>query len=412
MALSPPRELEDEDLETLGLRTEYQPIVDLATGTVVGYEALTRGRRGSRFERPDHLLAAARAAGRLVELDSYLRHVAFETAAEAGLVAPSTLFVNCEPETAARLGELDQIWSREGRPFESITEITERALSDDPGRLMAAVDELRELGWGVALDDIGFDARAVALLPFLRPDVVKLDLRVVQERLTTDLAGAIAALNAYAERSGAALLAEGIETEEHLANAIALGATFGQGYLFGRPAPLPEHIGQPGTRVPNLPPPSATRRLRPFALLGADRPPRVAGGVLLESIAGHLLSQAENLGAGAIVLALIDGEPGFREARLAELAALDGCGAFVAAVGDGMPLVPAVGVRGGALPGDGGPSDWSLVVLDCNYAAALIARAMDGGHYEYVLTHDRTLVLEAAQVLMTHVSPEGGPGAP
>ena len=401
-------ELALDDLDDLGLRTEYQPIVDLDTGTVVGYEALTRTRPGARFARPDHLLAAAREAGCLVEVDSHLRAIAFATASAAGLQAPNTLFVNCEPETASRLGELDRIWSRDETIFESITEITERAVSDDPARLMAAVDELRGLGWGIALDDVGFDGRAVGLLPFLRPDVVKLDLRVVQERLTHELASAVAALNAYAEWSGAALLAEGIETEEHLATAIALGASFGQGYLFGRPAALPDSIEQPKVRVPNLPPPSATSRLRPFDLIGASRPPRVAARDLLESIAGHLLRQAATLGGDAIILALLDGAPDFRADKLAELAELAGSVGFVGAVGDGMPDAPAHGVRGGTHPARGGPADWTLVVLDAGHATALIAREVETGQYEYVLTHDRTLVLEAAQVLMTHVSP-GGP---
>ena len=91
------------DLDDLGLRTEYQPIVDLDTDTAVGYEALTRTRAGARFARPDQLLAAARDAGCLVEVDSHLRAIAFATASAAGLRAPNTLLVNCEPENAGRL---------------------------------------------------------------------------------------------------------------------------------------------------------------------------------------------------------------------------------------------------------------------------------------------------------------------
>ena len=78
---------------------------------------------------------------------------------------------------------------------------------------------------------------SLAFLPLLRPDVVKLDLRLVQERPGPAIAEIMNAVNAHAERTGAVVLAEGIETEEHLVMARALGATLGQGWLFGRPGP-------------------------------------------------------------------------------------------------------------------------------------------------------------------------------
>ena len=78
---------------------------------------------------------------------------------------------------------------------------------------------------------------SLAFLPLLAPDVVKLDLRLVQERPGPAIAEIMNAVNADAERTGAVVLAEGIETEEHLVMARALGATLGQGWLFGRPGP-------------------------------------------------------------------------------------------------------------------------------------------------------------------------------
>ena len=82
---------------------------------------------------------------------------------------------------------------------------------------------------------MGADTRSLALMPVLRPDVIKLDLRLVQEHPTPEIAAIAGAVGAQAERSGAVVLAEGIETAEQAHYARALGATLGQGYfLAGR----------------------------------------------------------------------------------------------------------------------------------------------------------------------------------
>lgn len=78
----------------------YQPIVDLGTGRPVAYEALARGPVGSSLERPDRLLSAARAAGRLGELDWACRVAALRGALDAGMTRSVSLFVNIEPEVA------------------------------------------------------------------------------------------------------------------------------------------------------------------------------------------------------------------------------------------------------------------------------------------------------------------------
>src|SRR3712207_2307682 len=118
-------------------------------------------------------------------------------------------------------------------------EITERAIAARPAELLRTVERVRELGWAIAVDDVGAESMSLAFLPLLCPDVVKLDLRLVQERPGPAVAEIMNAVNAYAERSGAVVLAEGVEHEGHLEAARGLGATLGQGWLFGRPAPGP-----------------------------------------------------------------------------------------------------------------------------------------------------------------------------
>jgi EAL domain-containing protein (putative c-di-GMP-specific phosphodiesterase class I) len=144
------------------------------------------------------------------------------------------LFVNAEPDGIGG-GSLPQL----GREVRGIVELTERTLTSRLADLVPAVQAAREQGWGIALDDVGGDTRSLALMPLLRPDVIKLDLRLVQDQPTPEIAAIAGAVGAQAERTGATVLAEGIETEEQAQYARALGATLGQGFLFGHPAPEP-----------------------------------------------------------------------------------------------------------------------------------------------------------------------------
>ncbi len=133
--------------------------------------------------------------------------------------------------------------------------MTERAVAARPAELLTTVARVRELGWGFALDDVGADSASLAFMPFLLPDVIKLDLDLVQGVPTRATAEVMHAVNAHAERSGAWVLAEGIETEAHLTAARALGATLGQGWMYGKPATEPVPTTQRGSSWPAATPP-------------------------------------------------------------------------------------------------------------------------------------------------------------
>ena len=175
-----------------------------------------------------------------------------DAAVANGVASPLTLFVNVEPDTIG-IEPLPPI----GPGLRTLVELTERTLTSRLADLMPALQAARAQGWGVALDDVGADTRSLALMPLLRPDVIKLDLRLVQQHPTPEIASIVGAVGAQAERTGATVLAEGIETEEQAEYARALGATLGQGYLFGRPAPVPRPTGRPAARC------RSTRRRSP-----------------------------------------------------------------------------------------------------------------------------------------------------
>ncbi|MEU4427438.1 EAL domain-containing protein [Actinoplanes sp. NPDC024001] len=218
----------------------FQPIVDLTGGAVVAVEALARGPAGSRLERPDQLFAAAHRAGLLGPVDMLCAERALECAI-AGPVVPPLVFVNAEPSVlsqpiSARLLEL----LTGGLPFRVVLEYTERALSTVPAALLRIAGMAHRMGNGIALDDVGADPMSLAILPFVDPDVIKLDMHLLRNPTAPATAQVCAAVTAAARRTGAIVIAEGIETAADVATARSLGADWGQGWHFGRPAPLAE----------------------------------------------------------------------------------------------------------------------------------------------------------------------------
>ena len=407
-------DLRDELDQVLGdgaVRAVYQPIVDLATARPVAYEALVRGPVGSRLERADDLLAAARDAGRVAELDWACRIAALRGALDAGLTKAVSLFVNVEPEAAgvALDAGARSLLVEASRGLDVVVEVTERDLVRAPAELLGMVAGVRHLGWGIALDDVGAEVASLALLPLLRPDVIKLDLHVVQDRPDGEVAALVAAVSAHSERSGAVVLAEGIEEPRHVHAALAMGATVGQGWLFGHPGPLPETprhgpVGMLGRTA-------ATPVDRSVVAAAAGgRPLRSSTKALLLEMSWHLERQAAVLGAPTVVLGAFQTSDRFTPGTGRRYAALADEAALVGALGVGLGTDPAPGVRGGRLwPDDPLVDEWAVVVLGPHFAGALAAADLhDTGpdmdrRFAYVLTYDRDRVIAAASSLMARI---------
>jgi EAL domain-containing protein (putative c-di-GMP-specific phosphodiesterase class I) len=391
------------------IRTEYQAIVELTSQRVVAYEALTRGPVGTVLESPMALFSAARREGLLIELDWLCRVQAMTTALEVGYDRSMALFVNAEPaalrSSCPPLLRDGLIMARER--LQVVIEVTERAVVSNPRDLLAAVARVRADGWGVALDDVGAEPGSLALMPFLNPDVIKLDIGLVQNPSLPPHADVLAAVIAHAERTGALVIAEGIEEPGHMLWARALGATHGQGNLLGRPGPLELEAGGAMSSF-------SWRGFAktPFEIIASRRPVHRATKDLLLPISLHLETQAMASGQQPVVLGAFQDArylTGATRARWEKLAAHS---AFAAAMGRGVPEVPMLGVRGANLTDDdplGG--EWDVIVVGPHFAAALVAKDLGGfapDHlrtFDYVVSYDRALVLEAARSLMSRVAP-------
>jgi PAS domain S-box-containing protein len=209
----------------------FQPIVDLASGEVVGYEALMRFDSG---QRPEGAFADAWSVG----LGPDLELAALEAAVTAGRRLPSGLWLDLNV-SARLLADPKRVRSVVGsakRPI--VIEITEHEVIDEYGPVREAV---RDLGHDIrlAVDDAGAGVANFGHIVDLRPDFVKLDISLVR-RVNADLGrqAMVVGMRYFARTAGCRLIAEGIETEDEARTLTGLGVEFGQGYLFGPPEPV------------------------------------------------------------------------------------------------------------------------------------------------------------------------------
>jgi EAL domain-containing protein (putative c-di-GMP-specific phosphodiesterase class I) len=386
-------------VSSLRLRALYQPVVDLRTGDVVGFEALARGPEGSSMETPGALFAAAAQRHAVSELDWACRIGAMRGALDAGLPTSMQLFLNMEPSAMDAAVPSDALDASAGL---SITvEITERGLLADPAGLLRAVAHARGLGWRIAVDDVGADTASLALLPFLRPDVIKLDLRLVQEQADADSAMTVLAVAAESDRTGAVILAEGIETEAHADAAREMGATLGQGWLFGRPGPLrPYPTTDTAPTVPvSAKPTSVTARVpaavTPFGTAAATRAVRRGSAYVVSAIVEQLRGTA--LAAAPTTVCLTTMPDMVRTAHGSDAALAQHCALFAA-----FGVTPVdTSVRHVALhPDDPLAKEWSFVVVNPHFAAAVTAMQDPDGQFAFCLTYDRTTVVAMASLLL------------
>ena len=226
----------------------FQPIFDLRNGRPRGYEGLVRPMPGSGFADTSELFAAAEVVGKTVDLD--LASLATSIASFARLALPGSLTLNLSPRTLEAddfsVHALVQLLRRHGvDPGRVVLELTEREAVEDMDHLIRAVEACRAAGMRIAADDVGAGNAGLRLLSQIRFDIVKIDLSLVQGGVVRATSQEIVrTLKDLADRWGALVIAEGIETVEQLEFVRSLGIRAGQGYLLGMPLerPTPEVI--------------------------------------------------------------------------------------------------------------------------------------------------------------------------
>jgi len=235
-------------LENNELRLHYQPIVELPSRRVLGYEALLRWQHPTRGLLPPAEFLATIADG---DLDVPVTRWVLRRACE-DIVAltrtgeePPYLSVNLSPRQLSRsdlVSDVAAAAASAGLPTSQLwLEITEEHLVDHRHR--PVLDALRTLGCQIALDDFGTGYSGLTYLQQLPVDAIKVDRSYVA-RICTDRisAGITSAVTGLAEVLGIRILAEGVETEEQAELLTAMGVRVAQGFLFGRPVPIEDYL--------------------------------------------------------------------------------------------------------------------------------------------------------------------------
>jgi EAL domain-containing protein (putative c-di-GMP-specific phosphodiesterase class I) len=224
------------------LRTVFQPIVRASDRLTIGFEALSRGPAGHHWERPDLLLEAAERGGLASLLQWEMARAARRRAAERLIAPDHLLFVNApdtrfwpemrpDPE-----GSAGKLWPRD----RVVIEISERTPFTNLPAVWEVRDRARAQGSRFALDDVGAGNAGLAALALLAPEFVKIDMAIIRD-CDSDRAkqAVIAALIQYAKQAGAAVIAEGVETEQEMDVVCELGVDMIQGFLISQPVEFP-----------------------------------------------------------------------------------------------------------------------------------------------------------------------------
>jgi EAL domain-containing protein (putative c-di-GMP-specific phosphodiesterase class I) len=240
------------------LNSAFQPIYDSEAGELFGHEALLRpSLGGTQAISPEFAFSFAEQSGRLVKFDRVCRtlHVLNfrQIYAETGL-----LFLNVHPQLLISVNAHGKVFERilhtHSVPTDRVVIEIPESLVDQDKQLVEAVENYRERGYKIAIDDFGRKHSNLDRLWKLSPEFVKLDLSIIQEaernprvrRILPRLVDIIRDL-------GAQPVIEGIETQTQLDMAIEAGSTLLQGYFLGRPVTAkelqPSKIIKPTIRV-------------------------------------------------------------------------------------------------------------------------------------------------------------------
>lgn len=232
-------------LEKEQLKLFYQPLIDLKSGDVTGFEALARWTHADRGEiSPAEFIPVAEESGLILQLGRWAMDKAAHTLAgwdgDAGEKLPLYVGVNLSAIQVARddiAGVVSSALRSSGLTGDRLTlELTESSIVQDPGRAIRVFDALKALDATVAMDDFGTGYSSLAYLQRLPIDVLKIDKSFVSGMMIDpDAVAIVRAVLSLAEALGMSTTAEGIETVELATTLAALGCSSGQGFYYARP---------------------------------------------------------------------------------------------------------------------------------------------------------------------------------
>ena len=233
-------------LQSRDILIRYQPIVRLGDGSVFGYEALSCGPDGDVFQNPEMLFSFAEKTDQIVDLERLCRTESVRGSVR--LPRGHKLFLNC---SAHGIGDVEGLSTQLVAhaqavglaPSDVVLEITERVAVTAWNDFRKRIDDLREMGFGVAIDDMGAGYSSLHSVAEVQPDFLKFDIALVRDiHLSPIKRGLLESLVLLAERIEAQVIAEGVEKEEEFETLREMNVPFGQGFLFSPPTTLAFHV--------------------------------------------------------------------------------------------------------------------------------------------------------------------------
>ena len=228
-------------LENHDITIVFQPIVSLIDAEIIGYEALSRGPKGSALEQPLEMFGAAEEFGLLWELEYLCRAKSLERAKE--ILPLKMLFINVDPKIVNdprfQKGHTREIMHEFcANTGNVIFEITEKTAIDDYKSFCRILDNYISQGYKIAIDDTGSGYSGLRTIAETRPNFIKIDMELIRNIDKDSLKQAmLKALHDFSLSTGSKIIAEGIETKEELATLIKLGIPYGQGFFLQKPHP-------------------------------------------------------------------------------------------------------------------------------------------------------------------------------
>ncbi|WP_196600856.1 GGDEF domain-containing protein [Pectinatus frisingensis] len=224
----------------------YQPIVNLRTGMIFAYEALSRGPEGSSLYHPDKLFAAAKMEKCLWQLDYLCRSMAISHAEKS--INDRELFLNVDAKilydnnfhqgTTARFLKQCNLNTKN-----IVFEISEKTAVDDYEIFRSVLKNYQCQNYQIAIDDFGAGYSGLNLLVQISPQFIKLDIGLISNIDKNYVQRSVVkALVDFAHAANIKIIAEGIERKEELELLIELGIDYGQGFFLAKPKPRLEEI--------------------------------------------------------------------------------------------------------------------------------------------------------------------------
>lgn len=223
-----------DKLDAGGFDLVFQPIVNLSSNRIAGFECLSRF--ASKPYRPPNIWFEE---ARLVGLNEQLEIAAIRRAIDRLSALPDDLYlsVNASPDVITGEKLVPLLLSVDAKLLKRLVlEVTEHEVVPDYEMLHQKLNPLRTAGVRLAVDDAGAGYSSLSHILQLRPDIIKLDMKLVRDiDLDTSRRSLAAAIVYFAREIGVSVVAEGIETEGEEAVLRTLGISKGQGYRLGRP---------------------------------------------------------------------------------------------------------------------------------------------------------------------------------